>query len=294
MTMRTFLRALGGFVLLCALCRSPIGAGAATAPAVSVAPHAGVPGTVFAVLGLGFAPRSSQAVSVTRAGTTVATLSAQADGDGRVALTLDSTGYEPDAGYAVAIDGASPVSAPFAVVANGVERCFPTETGFCMRGRFGAYWEAHGGLALNGYPISGEFNEVLEDGRPYAVQYFERTRLEYHPEVRDTAAQILVAQFGRRLHPADPAATPDPTQIWFPQTGHNVPTDFYRHWSDQGGLAQFGLPLTEPFRQRLEDGKTYQVQYFERARFEWHPENPAPYAILLGQFGRLLLSEAQR
>ena len=177
---------------------------------------------------------------------------------------------------------------------NQSERCFTAETGFCVRGRFQAYWETHGGLALNGYPISAEFNEILEDGRPYTVQYFERTRLEYHPEVRDTTAQVLVGQFGRRMHPADPSAIPDATQIWFPQTGHNVPTDFYRYWSDGGGLAQFGLPLTESYMQRLEDGKTYQVQYFERARFEWHPENPAPYSILLGQFGRMMLSEAQR
>jgi hypothetical protein len=28
------------------------------------------------------------------------------------------------------------------------------------------------------------------------------------------------------------------------------------------------------------------VQYFERARFEYHPENPAPHDILLGQLGR--------
>jgi hypothetical protein len=27
------------------------------------------------------------------------------------------------------------------------------------------------------------------------------------------------------------------------------------------------------------------VQYFERARFEWHPENPDPYKVLLGRFG---------
>ncbi len=227
-------------------------------------------------------------------GATVAVLSAQADGTGRVALTLDSTGYGPDANYAIIIGGTPAAGVPFAIVTNQSEPCFVAETSFCVRGRFQAYWGAHGGLALNGYPISVEFNELLEDGRPYTVQYFERTRLEYHPEVRDTAAQVLVGQFGRRVHPADPSATPDATQIWFPQTGHNVPTDFYRYWSDQGGLAQFGLPLTEPYLRRLEDGRTFLVQYFERARFEWHPENPAPYAILLGQFGRLMLSGAQR
>ncbi len=39
------------------------------------------------------------------------------------------------------------------------------------------------------------------------------------------------------------------------------------------------------------DGKAYTVQYFERARFEWHPENPAPYDVLLGQFGRQILAQ---
>ena len=292
--MRTFPRALGALILLCALGWFPTPASAAPPPAMSIAPQAGVPGTAFVVLGIGFAPQTLQTVAITRAGATVAVLAAQADSTGRVALTLDSTGYEPDAAYGITIGGATSVSAPFAVVVSQSERCFLAETGFCVRGRFQAYWEAHGGLALNGYPISAEFNEILEDGRPYTVQYFERTRLEYHPEVRDAAAQVLVGQFGRRVHPADPSAAPDATQIWFPQTGHNVPTDFYRYWSEQGGLAQFGLPLTELLTQRLEDGKSYQVQYFERARFEWHPENPTPYAILLGQFGRMMLSEAQR
>jgi hypothetical protein len=33
------------------------------------------------------------------------------------------------------------------------------------------------------------------------------------------------------------------------------------------------------------------VQYFERARFEYHPENAAPYDVLLGQFGRQFAGE---
>ena len=41
---------------------------------------------------------------------------------------------------------------------------------------------------------------------------------------------------------------------------------------------------------KLEDGKTYQVQYFERVRMEYHPENQPPYDVLLGQFGRRILA----
>jgi hypothetical protein len=126
------------------------------------------------------------------------------------------------------------------------------------------------------------------------VQYFERTRLEYHPESNDQGYAVLIGQFGRRIRPADPSVDPDPMQTWFPQTGHNVPADFYTYWTDNGGLDQFGLPLSEAFLQQLEDGKIYRVQYFERARFESHPENAPPYQLLLGQFGRLILPQAQR
>ena len=33
------------------------------------------------------------------------------------------------------------------------------------------------------------------------------------------------------------------------------------------------------------DGKTYSVQYFERNRFEVHPEKAAPYEVELGLLG---------
>ncbi len=47
--------------------------------------------------------------------------------------------------------------------------------------------------------------------------------------------------------------------------------------------------MTELFEERLDEGTVYQVQYFARARFELHPENAAPYDVLLGQFGRQFL-----
>jgi hypothetical protein len=54
-----------------------------------------------------------------------------------------------------------------------------------------------------------------------------------------------------------------------------------------------GYPLTAVRWDQLEDGHWYQVQYFERARFEYHPENQAPYNVLLGQFGRRALATRQ-
>ena len=169
------------------------------------------------------------------------------------------------------------------------EQCFPA-TGLCVRGPFLSYWRAHGGLPINGYPLSAEFVEVLEDGNAYSVQYFERVRMEYHAN-NSPPYQILLGQFGRRLHPADPAVPPAAGARYFSATGHNLRGRFLRYWLRNGGLAQFGYPLSEQFAETLEDGNTYAVQYFERARFELHPENRPPFDVLLGQFGRRMLGE---
>ena len=76
-------------------------------------------------------------------------------------------------------------------------QCLP-QTGQCLGGRFLAYWLAHGGLARNGYPLTGERLETLEDGHEYLVQYCERVRLEYHPE-NQPPYNFLLGQFGRRI-----------------------------------------------------------------------------------------------
>jgi hypothetical protein len=166
--------------------------------------------------------------------------------------------------------------------------CFP-ETGFCVAGRFYQYWRQSGGLAINGYPLSGVFTERLEDGKEYAVQYFERTRLEAHPEV-GPPYDVQLGQFGRRIRPADPPAPRLPGATYYDQTGHNLGGRFRDYWEAHGGLDRFGYPISEEFEECLEDGRIYRVQYFERARFEYHPENAPPYDILLGQFGRRILA----
>jgi uncharacterized protein YkwD len=69
---------------------------------------------------------------------------------------------------------------------------------------------------------------------------------------------------------------------YFPETSHNVPEVFLNYWTANGGLEAFGLPLTETYEQ---NGLT--IQYFERARFERHPQHKdTPYEVLLGQLGR--------
>jgi hypothetical protein len=41
------------------------------------------------------------------------------------------------------------------------ERCFP-ETGQCIEGRIREFWEQNGGLAVFGYPITPQREEVIE------------------------------------------------------------------------------------------------------------------------------------
>jgi hypothetical protein len=87
---------------------------------------------------------------------------------------------------------------------------------------------------------------------------------------------------------------PDPDQPgveWFTYTGHTLRGVFLEYWNRYGGLAQFGYPLTEEFFEESgTDKKLYRVQYFERARFEHHPEyQNTPYEVLLGMLGRELL-----
>jgi FtsP/CotA-like multicopper oxidase with cupredoxin domain len=75
-----------------------------------------------------------------------------------------------------------------------------------------------------------------------------------------------------------------PTSRTFVETGKTVSGRFLEYWTANGGLTQQGFPLSEPFQEKSDlDGKTYQVQYFERSVFEAHPENKPPYDVLLSQ-----------
>src|SRR5207302_1478914 len=88
------------------------------------------------------------------------------------------------------------------------------------------------------------------------------------------------------------APRPDPGsaasyQRYFSETGHNLSWGFKGFWDANGALLVFGYPLTEEFQVHNVDAGTYQtVQYVERQRFEWHPENDGtPYTVLLGRLG---------
>jgi polysaccharide biosynthesis protein PslG len=156
------------------------------------------------------------------------------------------------------------------------------ETGYAVPGVFMDYWRAHGGLAIFGYPLS----PVQEEGG-YQVQYFERNRFELHPEHAGTASEVELGLLGAYLTTGRTFATRDPvaetaTQKYFVQTGHLLQGVFYSYWSSHGGLGLFGYPISEEIQ---EGGFT--VQYFQRNRFEYHPEHAGtPFEVQLGLLGR--------
>jgi C-terminal peptidase prc len=178
-------------------------------------------------------------------------------------------------------------------------RLFP-ETGKTVRGRFLEYWNANGGLPQQGFPVSEEFTERSDtDGKLYTVQYFERAVFEHHPEnapPHDVLLSLLGNFYYAQKYPGGaPAQTlnTQPGSVQFRETGKRLGGRFLQYWQQNGGLAQQGFPISDEFQERSDtDGKTYLVQYFERAVFEYHPENAGkPSEVLLSLLGNFFLKE---
>lgn len=78
----------------------------------------------------------------------------------------------------------------------------------------------------------------------------------------------------------------------FSATGQCISGRFRQFWEQNGGLAVFGFPITSTRDEvNPDDGRTYHTQWFERARFELHPENQPPYDVLLGRLGSEALAD---
>lgn len=79
-----------------------------------------------------------------------------------------------------------------------------------------------------------------------------------------------------------------PDTLYVGETGHFIKSQFLAYWQKYGGASVFGNPLSESY---LQNG--IQVQLFEQALLEYHPEKGGqPAEIQLGFLGRQL-AEAQ-
>src|SRR5262245_36329644 len=116
--------------------------------------------------------------------------------------------------------------APTRSSAQAGERCFP-ETGFCIAGRIRAYWEQNGGLPIFGFPIGPQQAETIE-GQMFQAQWFERVRLELHPE-NQPPYDVLLGRLGAdrlgqsgRDWSSFPQSQPQDGCLFFAITGHNI------------------------------------------------------------------------
>jgi hypothetical protein len=180
-------------------------------------------------------------------------------------------------------------------------RCFSSENPAitnCISGTFKTFWERNGGLATFGYPLT----KTTTERGPIAVQLFERVRMELRAEGQApqlaTLGDTLLQQQGRDWR-AQPRSQPKPDCQYFELTGRNLCEPFLSYYRNHGinpdpkrktfsnaqNQALFGIPLTEVAQEPGPDGKLYLMQWFQRARLELHPENPAETRVLPGRLG---------
>ncbi|HEY1016063.1 MAG TPA: 5'-nucleotidase C-terminal domain-containing protein [Herpetosiphonaceae bacterium] len=176
----------------------------------------------------------------------------------------------------------------------------------CVAAEFSDYWKGNGGLSVLGYPIGPAKQEQTPEGT-FLVQYFERQRLELHPEIQGPFRVLLgrindevLRREGRdwKTFPVAPAGRGCAT---FKETGHSVCGLFLKTWQSQGldlgergvtfgeSLALWGLPLSSPAEEINLDGDKVLTQHFERARMEIHRNDKGVEIVLFTRIGVALL-----
>jgi hypothetical protein len=158
-------------------------------------------------------------------------------------------------------------------------RYYP-ETGHTLDARFISFFDAHGGVAMLGYPITESF-DLPASGK--IVQYLENARLELG------TGGVVQTRLGALLA-GTPSSTPTPEPGAAEQPGCRLiaPSDipvchaFLDFYETHGSAAQFGLPVSA-FRMEGER----MVQYFEYFRLDWYPEGKSGGEMRLGALGRI-------
>ena len=151
------------------------------------------------------------------------------------------------------------------------------ETGHNVQGEFLAFYrKAANPTLLYGYPITEEFTRA--DG--LRVQYFQRARFEYHPELPE---HVTLTPIGREVYtPTLPLSFSNPFACRSFDTGYSVCFAFLEFFDAYGGLTQFGQPVS-PFE--FQDNMI--VQYFENARIEWQPMREDGQRVVVTDLGRI-------
>lgn len=165
---------------------------------------------------------------------------------------------------------------------SNTEEWFP-ETGHKVRAPFLEYFNQTGGVVAHGFPITSDF---VDPQTGLLMQYFEKSRLEWHPGNPDPY-KVQLGLLGTELGQAEPPipigqipAVSDPSCFYFNETGHTLCHNFRDYFLQNGGLDRFGYPIGE---YKVEGDRI--VQYFQRTRMEWHPGKAPGQRVQLGPVG---------
>ena len=153
------------------------------------------------------------------------------------------------------------------------------QTGHSVNGDFLHYYRSVPNPTLVfGYPLTEQFTS--KDGK--TVQYFQRARFE------QSANFVNLTPLGRKTYsPEKQLVINNPLACrTFTETGYSVCFAFLEFFEQNGGVAQFGYPIS-PFEFR----NNQIVQYFENARFEWRPGLAEGQRIGLTDLGRIYFDQ---
>jgi len=163
-------------------------------------------------------------------------------------------------------------------VAQSTTVQFFPETGHHVRGDFLRFYNSMPDPRLVfGYPITEQVTS--KDGK--TVQYLQRARFELRSELPENQ-RVQLTPVGQALYqPADQLRLDNNSGCDPFPTGYSVCLAFLDFFKANGGVAQFGNPIS-PFQFQ----ENLIVQYFEKARFEWRADRPEGQRVVLTDLGR--------
>ena len=159
-------------------------------------------------------------------------------------------------------------------------RYFP-ETGHDLTGAFLAFWDRYGGPPVFGYPITQPYSQNGE-----TVQFTLRFGLVLKNGVVSTMPLGSAYTAGTTFPKSAPPV--GSTSTYFAATGQSLSGRFLTYWQAHHGDVLLGAPISGVVYEGNGDGsgRRYQLQWFERGRLEYHPENAhTPYEMQLGLLG---------
>lgn len=156
------------------------------------------------------------------------------------------------------------------------------QTGHWVTGEFlQTYLAAGNPLLVYGYPITEAYQDTTSN---LLIQYFEKARFELHPELMP-GQRVRLFPLGENLYEPGQGLPVPPSAAacrLFPETGFEVCYSFLDFFNANGGVLQFGYPISN-----IEQKDGRMVQWFQNARMEWRPDLPTAQRVAVSNLGRL-------